>query len=74
MYKHPLKKYLEKHGWSVAMFLERKRLCYSKSFIHNVLSGVANLRKASAEKISTATGIPKEVLMFPDDYPNYTPN
>jgi len=73
MDKHPLRKYLDANGWSVATFLERKRLSFSRSFIQSVLSGVANFRKASAEKISEATGIPKEVLMFPEDYQNFTP-
>lgn len=68
---HPLKKFIRSKDISVAEFIDRYRLEFSRSFIQGILDGYANLGKASAQKLSQATGIPKEVLMFPEDYPDY---
>lgn len=70
---HPLKRYLRSKGWSVREFIERNRLEFSASYIQGVMDGYGNLTKASAAKLSEVTGISKEVLMFPEDYSNFTP-
>lgn len=71
--KHPLRKYLDEHGWSVAEFIERKRLKFSQCFIYDLMDGTRNPSRKSAEILSEATGIPLEVLLLPENYPNFTP-
>ncbi len=73
MNKHPLRKYLDERNWSVAEFIERKKLNLSQPFVQNLIEGICNPSKASAEKLSEATGIPKEVIMFPESHSNFIP-
>lgn len=72
MNKHPLRKYLDKHNWSVAEFIERKKLKFSVTFIYGICDGTRNPSRKSAEILSEATGIPLEVLLLPENYPNFT--
>lgn len=71
--KHPLRKYLDEHGWSVAEFIERKRLKFSQCFIYDLMDGTRNPSRKSAEILSEATGLAKEILMFPENHSNFTP-
>ena len=65
---HPLKKLMKKHNLKITEFVREYKIGYTTEFISYVIRGERNLRKKSALDISHATGIPVEVLMFPENY------
>lgn len=66
MRMHPLKVYLLSNDLSIRQFLDKYKLKFSPAFISEVINGNKNLSKPSVEILFNATGIPKEVLMFPE--------
>ena len=65
---HPLKKLMVKHKLKLSEFVREYEIGYTPEFINYVTKGQRNLSKRSAKDISRATGIPVEVLMFPENY------
>lgn len=63
---HPLRRFIKKQGLTIQEFVDQYKIGLSRSFVVMVCCGTANLAKGTAEKISRATGIPPEVLMFPE--------
>ncbi len=63
---HPLKRFIQKEKLSIQGFIDKYQIGLSRSFVVMVCLGKANLAKGTAEKISQKTGIPAEVLMFPE--------
>lgn len=63
---HPLRRFMKKEKLSVKQFIAKYNIGLSRSFVTMVSLGSANLAKGTAEKISKATGIPAEFLMFPE--------
>ena len=69
---HPLQRFIMGHDMSIQEFIDRYKPGLSRSFISDVCHGKRNLSKNSALKISQATGIPAEVLIFPEAAHKYT--
>ena len=65
---HPLKKLMLKHNLKITEFVREYKLNYTPEFINYVVKGQRNLSKATAKELSRATGIPAEVLMFPENH------
>ena len=63
---HPLKRFIHKKKLTIQEFIDQYEIGLSRSFVTMVCLGSANLAKGTAEKISKATGIPAEKLMFPE--------
>lgn len=57
-----------KHNLKITEFVREYNLDYTPEFINYLVKGQRNLSKAAAKNISRATGIPAEVLMFPENY------
>lgn len=66
MSMHPLRRFLNEEGLSVKEFIAKYNIGLSRSFVTMVSLGSANLAKGTAVKIANATGIPAELLMFPE--------
>lgn len=63
---HPLRRFIHSKKLTIQEFIDQYKIGLSRSFVVMVCCGTANLAKGTAEKISRATGIPPEVLMFPE--------
>ncbi len=63
---HPLRRFVHSKKLTIQEFIDQYQIGLSRSFLVMVCCGTANLAKGTAEKISRATGIPPEVLMFPE--------
>lgn len=65
---HPLKKWMQLHG--ITSFA----LCRMSSISASAIRGIIRYKdpsKRSCLKLSQATGIPPEVIMFPERYKDY---
>lgn len=65
---HPLKKLIVKHKLKITEFVREYNLDYTPEYINYLIKGQRNPSKKAAKTISQATGIPAEVLMFPENY------
>lgn len=65
---HPIKRYLQENNITAKEFVKRSNLALTPAFISFVMRGKRDMRKRTAIMLSQATGIPKEELMFPEDY------
>ena len=63
---HPLHKFILERDLSFQEFIDRFKPGLSRSFLSDVCHGKRNLSKGSAVKISQITGIPAEILIFPE--------
>lgn len=68
---HPLRRFIHKKGLSIQEFVDQYKIGLSRTYIVMICCGSANFAKGTAEKVSKATGIPAEILMFPELDPGY---
>ena len=65
---HPLKKLMVKHNLKITEFVREYNIDYTPEYINYLIKGQRDPSKKAAKNLSRATGIPAEVLMFPENY------